>query len=170
MLQVLFALVALLHVAATLPSYHIPTYMLKAVVENDDCTLPAAYEVWNFNLWVRSYQTAPSDVITFNYRDNSTSLATHCAYNSSSVNVGPEGLTARWACDNPVVQFIWQDQKLTLIEKACPQTNLTRHFEASGSLLLDTDLRCGQQNADLACITDPPYYSQNFSSLQPSPY
>ncbi|KAK4184043.1 hypothetical protein QBC35DRAFT_69041 [Podospora australis] len=176
MLQVLFALAALLPLATTLPAfalhYAVPL-SLKAMVDDGDCTLPAAYTVRGIQEVIMNYNSAkPTVSLTFSYDDASTSLHTFCQYNSTSVNVGPPGLTARWACDNPTVQFIYEleDSKLTLIERACPEENLTRHFEASDSIPLKDNLRCSLQGANIVCSTDPTSYSKNFSSLQPSPY
>lgn len=125
----LLALVAAVTVATPLYkiNYKIPAAMAKILAQNDDCIMPATFNIRNFHVFAPQ-DTTKSFLIQFAFNDTDTNIDTNCQYNSSSVNVGPEGLTPRWACDNPTVQFIYEngdnstdnDPVLTLIEKACP--------------------------------------------------
>jgi hypothetical protein len=123
-LHAILALAAAAHLGAALPTYTIPLAMSKALAENEDCTLPEGFEVQNFQIWTPAPGNNRTSVINFGYRDNSTSIVTACHFNQTSVNVGPAGLTPRYACDNKIVEFIWQNGTLTLVEKACPQSNM----------------------------------------------
>lgn len=124
MLHAIFTLVAAAHLGAALPSYRIPLAMSRVLLANSDCILPEGFEVQNFQIWTPAAGNNRSEVLAFDYRDNSTSTDTKCRFNGTSANVAPAGLAPRYACDNQVVQFIWQNNTLTLIEKACPQNNM----------------------------------------------
>ena len=109
-------------------NYKIPATMAKILAQNDDCIMPAAFDITNLHIF-SPQDISKSFTIQFIFNDTDTNINTNCQYNSSSVNVGPVGLTPRWACDNPNVQFIYEnadnstgssDPTLTLIEKACP--------------------------------------------------
>lgn len=121
MLRLTTALVAAAHLAMAFPSYYVRLEMLKAVVDNDDCILPQSFAVHNFQIWSPAADNNRSAIIDFGYSDKSTSIETSCHYNSTSANVGPQGLDPRYACDNGVVEFMWQNGTLVLIEKACPK-------------------------------------------------
>jgi hypothetical protein len=124
MLRSVFTLAAAVaHLAAASPTYKIPLAMSKIMLESDGCILPEAFVIQNFYIWTPSAGNNSSQIINFDYADNSTSINTKCHFNATSVNVGSEGLAARYACDNTVVQFIWEDETLTMIEKACPENS-----------------------------------------------
>jgi hypothetical protein len=112
---------AVAQLATAQPTYKIPLAMSKIVAEDDSCIMPESFVVQNFQIWTPAPGNNRSEIINFGYADNSTSITTQCHFNGSSVNVGPQGLAPRYACDDKTVEFIWQNGTLTLVEKACPQ-------------------------------------------------
>ncbi|KAL2131815.1 hypothetical protein VTI74DRAFT_4587 [Chaetomium olivicolor] len=174
MLHPLLALAAAIHVAVALPTYEIPMAILKFALANSDCILPENFVVDRFQLWTPAAGNNRAANIFFEYSDSSTSIETKCHLNDTSVNVGPEGLVPRYPCENGIVTFIWQNETLTMIEKACPQSNLSRGFEASGSVRPKLDI-CGStpRNTSIGegsfCVTNPGRIAANFTSLQPTP-
>ena len=113
-MQFLSLLISLAPLASSLPTYALPKTFLVA----DGCELPEAYVLSNFTTWtpVGSNDTS----ISFNYFDQSTNITTSCSKNSSSQAITYPGYAARYPCDNSVVKFIWSNNKLGLIEEACP--------------------------------------------------
>lgn len=92
---------------------------LMAMVESTNCNLPDDFQIQTFAAESQDGgQTV--DSLDFTFNDDSTILNTPCHLNSSSVPVPSDGRTARYACDNPLVQFIWQNGTITIIEKVCP--------------------------------------------------
>ncbi|KAK4240037.1 hypothetical protein C8A03DRAFT_13600 [Achaetomium macrosporum] len=170
MLRLVFALAAVAHLAAASPTYKIPSAMSEVLLESDGCILPEAFVVQDFYIWTPSAGNNSSEVINFDYADNSTSIKTKCHFNATSVNVGPEGLTPRYACDNTVVQFIWEDNRLTMIEKACPENS---QFEASGSVTPHLICSKSAKNSTVgegnACSSTEKSIAAKFTSLQPTP-
>lgn len=122
MRQPAVALLAAAYFAVAFPTYRVPIAMLSAALENDGCILPEDFAVHNFQIWSPAANNNRTATVDFAYSDDSTSMETNCHYNSTSVNVGPEGLTPRYACENDIVEFIWRNGTLTLVEKACPET------------------------------------------------
>ncbi|KAH8905600.1 hypothetical protein BR93DRAFT_929867 [Coniochaeta sp. PMI_546] len=107
---------AAIPVAFSLPAYTIPKSFHKFLAL-DTCIYPEGFEIQNFTTWTPAPGSNASSTIDFGYFDKSTSLQTSCHYNATSPNVGKPGLTARYACDNAIVEFIWQNGTLTMIEK-----------------------------------------------------
>ncbi len=105
--------------AAAKVNYKVPTMLLQ----ESSCIYPEGFEVAGLRTWLPVQGNNKSSTVDFSYRDNSTSIHTACHLNSTSVNVGRPGLAPRYACNDPTVEFIWQNETLTLIEKACPQSN-----------------------------------------------
>jgi hypothetical protein len=105
--------------ALSMPTYTIPTAFSRFAAA-DSCTYPEGFEIQNFTTWTPAPQNNASSTIDFGFFDKSTDIQTPCHYNSTSKNVGRPGLAARYACDNQIVEFIWQNGTLTLIETACP--------------------------------------------------
>jgi hypothetical protein len=122
MLQRTISLLTVAYLAVALRTYNVPIAVSKALLDNDDCILPEDFAVKYFQIWTPAANNNRTTIIDFAYSDNSTSIETDCHYNSTSVNVGPEGLVPRYACDNDIVEFIWKNGTLTLVEKACPET------------------------------------------------
>ncbi|ROT40041.1 hypothetical protein SODALDRAFT_332198 [Sodiomyces alkalinus F11] len=92
---------------------------IRALVEAHECTLPAEFTIKNFS----GNPDDGGDTLSqfeFNFQDDETDVSTLCQFNSSSEAIIIGGRTARYACNDPLVQFIWQDAALTMIEKACP--------------------------------------------------
>ncbi|KAJ0166740.1 hypothetical protein CTA2_6067 [Colletotrichum tanaceti] len=105
---------------------------LMTMVESTDCTLPDDFQIQNF--------TAESpdggqtlDSLAFSFNDDSTLLGTLCHLDASSIPVAGDGRTARYACDDTRVQFIWQNGTITVIEKVCPGDDGAADYEASGT-------------------------------------
>ncbi|KAK4162158.1 hypothetical protein QBC43DRAFT_322488 [Cladorrhinum sp. PSN259] len=176
-MRTLLALLAVIPFAAAFPTYHIPSAMFRVLAENDDCIMPEDFTVQNFIVWSPAADNTNKAIINFQYTDNGTGIATPCHYNSTSVNVAPEGLTERYACDDANVQLIWQSQvgtngSLTMIERACPNSNTSVKFEASGSIRPLLSCLTTERNTTLgdgqACVAES-LYTGNFTSLQPSP-
>ncbi|KAK4230554.1 Alpha/Beta hydrolase protein [Podospora fimiseda] len=100
--------------------------------------MPESFAVQNLILWTPAADNPIKGIISFQYTNNGTGIDTPCHYNATSVNVGPDGLAERYACDNTVVQFIWQSQvgtngSLTMIEKACPNSDIQQQPISSSS-------------------------------------
>ncbi|KAK3329394.1 hypothetical protein B0H66DRAFT_596978 [Apodospora peruviana] len=178
MLQLVFVLAAALAAAMPLTTslkYKIPTAMLKVMLEDDSCISPSGFEIEGFGLFAPGPNNTASPRIDFTFVDVATNINTPCHYNTSSVNVGPAGLTPRWACDNNIVSFIWEDDTVTVIEKACPQDNQpgTVGFEASGSVT--PDLTCYKTDTNstdgdgITCSSNQQEIDAPFTSLQPTP-
>ncbi|KAL2022657.1 hypothetical protein VTK56DRAFT_4738 [Thermocarpiscus australiensis] len=174
MLQPIIALAAAIPLAASFPAYKLPVTMFKAFLEADGCALPDEFEIRSFEIWSPAARNNNhTAVINFSYADEDTGIQTSCHYNSTSLNVGPVGLVPRYACDNDVVQFIWQNGTLTVIEKACPEIGLPRGFEASGSVIPELSCVETQRNGTFgegnSCVATKPSIVGNFTSLQPTP-
>ncbi|KAK4199128.1 hypothetical protein QBC40DRAFT_228614 [Triangularia verruculosa] len=186
MLPVLSAtLVAtLVPLAATLPAfsassraYAVPPAVVKSLMDaGDNCILPKEFNITNFRIFTPAPGNKQSQLISFDFFDDSTSIATSCAFNGSSPNVAPFDFTPRYPCEDWRITFIWtnQTQALTMIEKACPDVFETP-MEASGDILTNGTLRC------LETSTDNPYgpgldcmsfqkYSAKYFSFQPTPW
>src|SRR3569833_561770 len=87
-----------------------------------DCALPAKWTVSNFTMFTPDAAagagngTGAPSVINYNFGDNDTAIHTPCHYNSPSKPAKVNRANKRYACDNTMVTFIWQDGQLTLIE------------------------------------------------------
>lgn len=107
----------------------------------------------------------------FGYLETKNNITTHCYFNSTSPNAGPTDRTPRFACENAITQFIYQDQRLTLIQAICPDTNGVASVEAAGAA--DVELECGSSNttanAAESCKSKDEEFSGKFSSLNPTP-
>jgi len=163
---------ASLPVAFSLPAYKIPSSFNKFLALNT-CTYPEAFDIQNFTTWTSAPGSNASSTVDFGYFDKSTNLQTSCHYNATSPNVGKPGLASRYACDNAIVEFIWQNGTLTMIETACPSNTGSERWEAAGTAkpVLDcAATSCGYTYGDgkkcTAVITD---IQANFTSLEPSP-
>lgn len=124
LLHLFLALAAAVQLAVAFPTYKIPKAMLKFALSNSDCILPEAFVIDKFQIWTPAAGNNRTDNIFFEYSDNSTSIETKCHFNETSANVGPVGLAPRYACENNIVTFIWQNEALTMIEKACPNGSM----------------------------------------------
>jgi hypothetical protein len=114
------AIVAAANLAVAFPPYKGHLAQEKSVHKANFCVYPDEFVVKNFQVWTPGTGNNRSALISFEYSDESTHLSTRCNYNNTSVNVGPEGLAPRWACDLGWIEFLWQGGTLTLVEKACP--------------------------------------------------
>ncbi|KAK4218214.1 hypothetical protein QBC37DRAFT_412803 [Rhypophila decipiens] len=97
--------------------------MIQILAQDNSCALPDNFTVSYFLAFTPDTASGNqnSPLVHFGFQDIATSISTMCMYNTSSVNVGPEGLTPRYACDNEMVEFIWDSEEVTLtvVEKAC---------------------------------------------------
>ena len=119
MLKFFLAVAVAANLAAAFPTSEAPT-AIKSILKSSFCILPDEFVVTNFQIWTPAAGNKRSPIIDFNYLDESTHLDTKCHYNETSVNVGPEGSAARYACELDWIHFIWEDDTLTMIEKVCP--------------------------------------------------
>jgi hypothetical protein len=95
---------------------------LSVLVDEDDCVLPDDFDIQNFT----AQSSDGGNVLQsfdFGFLDDSTNITTPCHFNSTSKPIGDPGRTPRFACDDSVVQFIWQNGTLTIIEGVCPGTD-----------------------------------------------
>ena len=84
--------------------------------------LPTEFNVLNFTgQSLDGGETLAS--FDFGYLEKTNNVTTQCHFNSSSPGAGPPGRTPRFACDNKSTQFIYQNQRLTLIQAICPDAN-----------------------------------------------
>lgn len=113
------SLLAALPAVLALPTYTIPRAFTRFLVA-DACTYPEGYEIQNFQTFTPTAGNSTTADISFSFHDKDTNIQTSCQRNSTSKNVGKPDLTARYACDNTIVEFIWQRETLTMIETACP--------------------------------------------------
>ncbi|KAB5580734.1 hypothetical protein GE09DRAFT_449541 [Coniochaeta sp. 2T2.1] len=170
-------------VAAALPAaFSLPTqaaykipFTFNKFLALDTCSNPARFEVQNFTIWTPAAGNNASTVIDFGYLDKGTNLQTTCHFNATSRNTMPKGYTPRFACENSIVEFIWQNetQKLTMIEAACPDDTGDDRFEASGSAVPTlgcTATTCGYTYGDgNFCRANVTAIQAQFFSLQPRP-
>jgi hypothetical protein len=119
MLHFILALAAAAQLAVALTAYKVPLALSRVAAF---CVYPEEFVVKNFQIWTPATGNNRSAVINFDYTDDSVmpAIETKCHFNETSANVGAEGLAPRYACDNSLVEFIWQNGSLTMIERACP--------------------------------------------------
>jgi len=191
-LRVLALVSALGPLLANALSYALP----HSLVALDNCYYPANFTISEFDGWTPAENnTAHKQTLQFTFQDQGSGITTRCQMNSTSVpvNGNSTGVAPRYPCDDsPYVDFIWQNNKLTMIEAVCPQTSgwvfllqtcypcggryadKTRRgtFQASGSALPNTT--CTPTAASygdgvgLRCIMSGLLHA-NFTSLQPAP-
>ncbi|GKT83017.1 hypothetical protein Ct61P_00867 [Colletotrichum tofieldiae] len=120
-----------------------------------------------------SGQTVES--LNFNFNDDSTVLSTPCHLNASSVPVAGDGRTARYACDDARVQFIWQNGTVTVIEKVCPgddgngrRSGGVRRVAGNGTGNAARHRRSNSRRA-VACKSNSDDIRSKFFSIQPVP-
>jgi hypothetical protein len=89
----------------------------KELVAMDDCDYPEQFTIQKLSTWTATGSNETS--LGFTFSDQGTGITTACQKNSTSAVVSKPGLTARYACDDSMVHFIWQNSKLTVIETAC---------------------------------------------------
>lgn len=121
----LYALVTLVPLVDSLPSMPSIINKLKSLSSRDDqCAFPSSYKITSLQVWTPKNGNSRPIVLDFQYDDDKTKISTSCHYNGTQPNVGPEGLTPRYACEDPTVQFIWvqETSMLSMIELACPHT------------------------------------------------
>ncbi|KAK1986534.1 hypothetical protein LZ30DRAFT_581849 [Colletotrichum cereale] len=155
---------------------------LMAKVESSDCTLPDDFQIQGFAAESPDGGKTIESLI-FNFNDDSTILSTPCHLNASSVPVADDGRTARYACDDARVQFIWQNGTATVIEKVCPGEDGAADYEASGTAAVPvvcdgaagngttTTARHRRSNGRraVACKSNSDDIRSKFFSIQPVP-
>lgn len=113
-----------LGLAAMAVARNIPMPKLARQADNCDISkhLPAEFSIRDFN----GQSTDSGETLTsfnFGYLEKTNNVMTQCHFNSSSENVGPPDRTPRFACENKITKFIYQDQRITLIQAICPDAN-----------------------------------------------
>lgn len=97
----------------------VPTTM-RALVDSGGCSLPEEFFIQNF-VAESADGGATLDSFEFGYLNSLTDIDTTCYYNETSVPIELGGRTPRYECEDGIVQFIFQDSRLTMIELACPE-------------------------------------------------
>ncbi|KAH6899010.1 hypothetical protein B0T10DRAFT_454332 [Thelonectria olida] len=145
--------------------YSVPNHLsLAEADETNDCVLPDNYHILNFRSTSGSGGTNLS-AFGFTFKDTKTKVTTPCEFNSTSKATAVTGSTARYACDDSSVEFIWQDKPdyLTMIEYVCPGTDGSPEWEVSGSAKIY--LNCPSSGG--ACTTNSTDQKALFVSLNP---
>ncbi|KAK1600109.1 uncharacterized protein LY79DRAFT_664479 [Colletotrichum navitas] len=154
---------------------------LMSKVQSSDCTLPDDFEIQNFA--AESPDGGKTiESLAFNFNDDSTIVSTSCQLNASSMPVAGDGRTARYACDDARVQFIWRNGTTTVIEKVCPGEDGAADYEVSGTALVPVvcDGAAGNGTATarhrrsksrraVACKSNSDNIRSRFFSIQPVP-
>lgn len=122
MLHIILAIVAATQLAVASPTYKIPLALSRITNKGQFCTYPQEFVVKNFYTWTPEFGNNHSAIVEFDYTDTTVipNIETKCHFNDTSVNVGPKDLAARYACENNLVEFIWNQHELTLVESVCP--------------------------------------------------
>jgi hypothetical protein len=122
MLHIIFALMAAVQLAVALPTYKIPLALSRIAHGSQFCTYPAEFVIKDFRTWTPEIGNNRSATVEFDFTDTSVMphIETKCHFNDTSVNVGPQDLAARYACEYNLVEFIWNEGELTMIERVCP--------------------------------------------------
>ncbi|KAH8788731.1 hypothetical protein F5883DRAFT_10136 [Diaporthe sp. PMI_573] len=128
-----------------------------------DCDYPAYFTIQDFTTF--SPSASNKTEVTFGYVDSDTDITTTCNLNSTSTDLGAEGAAARYACDNSSVNFIWQNNKLTMIELACPTSSV--QYDTSGSWIPSLTCKDATNGAGVECVTNSTTYQGQFTSIQP---
>ncbi|KAF4851132.1 hypothetical protein CGCSCA4_v003494 [Colletotrichum siamense] len=150
---------------------------VMAMADAGNCNLPDDFQIQNFAAQSADGQTA--DSLDFTFNDDSTTLNTPCHLNASSVPVSGDGRTPRYSCENAMVQFIWQNNTITVIEKVCPGDDGAADYEASGTA--SVPLVCNgtasgvsarshrRARRAVACTSNSDDIRAKFFSIQPVP-
>ena len=114
-----FLAVLPLALASPLRLYALP----ENAVSEADCVYPASYNITNFTYYQLNTDST-GNYLNFYFLDPDTKIDTSCTLNSSSPNTvaSNPSLAPRYACDNNIVTFIVDGMKLTIIERACPDS------------------------------------------------
>ncbi|KAH6634358.1 hypothetical protein B0J18DRAFT_415965 [Chaetomium sp. MPI-SDFR-AT-0129] len=175
MLRFVLALVAAAQFAVALPKHKIPLPFSSSTHNVQFCVRPEEFVVKNFQIWTPKPGNNQSTTIDFDYADEKVMpyIITKCHFNETSVNVGPKGSTPRYACENKLVEFIWSEGTLTLIERVCPLEDQNVPYEAAGwvepNLQCSTSTKNDSRGAGHACSAKPSVLAAEFTSLEPTP-
>ncbi|EAQ93339.1 predicted protein [Chaetomium globosum CBS 148.51] len=165
---------ATVQLAVASPTYKIPLALSRVAHKGQFCTYPEEFVVKNFRTWTPEGGNNRSATVEFDYTDDSVmpAIETKCHFNETSVNVGPQDLAARYACENSLVEFIWNERELTMVERACPFETENRPFEAAGWVTPNMKCTLSTRNGTAdgqACSSSPSVLSAVFNSLEPRP-
>ncbi|KAK6189387.1 hypothetical protein LQW54_013313 [Pestalotiopsis sp. IQ-011] len=130
------------------------------------CTLPAQFTISNF-MTFGDKSNGTVELTSFDFADAGTGITTACQQNSTSVSTSPNGGTARYYCDDENVQFIYQTTGiagLTMIERACTDSDSTSKYEASGDAQFN--LTCTTTYEGKTCRSNGTT-TEDFSSINP---
>lgn len=128
-----------------------------------DCEYPAYFTIQGFTTFTPS--ASNNTEVNFGYVDSDTDITTTCALNSTSTNVGAAGAAARYACDNSSINFIWQNNKLTMIELACPTSSV--QYDTSGSWIPTLGCTDVTDGSGVRCAANQTTYQGQFTSIEP---
>ncbi|KAK0667594.1 hypothetical protein QBC41DRAFT_278609 [Cercophora samala] len=174
---------SLLPLAAALPAftqttdYTIPPAVIKMLTEADkECIMPKAFNITDFKIFTPAPGNNQSQLISFDFFDDDTKIATTCSFNGSSPNVAPFDFTPRYPCEDWRITFVWNNtlQYLEMVERACPDV-ITTPMEAAGGVEVNETLSCLDTGANspygpgLDCISFRKYEAKYFS-FQPTPW
>ena len=100
-------------------SYAVPQ-SLAAHVASSSCTLAEGYVLNDF---VAQSADDGKTLVSydFGYFDNSTNITSPCHFNSTSKPINLPGRTPRFACDNTLIEFLYQNDTVVIIEGVCPE-------------------------------------------------
>jgi hypothetical protein len=175
MLHFTLAIAAAAQLVVAFPTYKVPLALSKVARHSQFCIYPQEFVVKNFQTWTPEPGNNHSAIVDFDYTDDTVmpAIETKCHFNETSVNVGAKDLAARYACENALVEFIWNNSTLTMIERACPLETQNHPFEAAGWVTPNLDCFTSNRNNTAgqghACSASPKVMSAVFSSLQPKP-
>jgi hypothetical protein len=121
---------------------------LNALIKSDDCDnsdLPDDFHILNFVGHSADKTGKSLDSFEFSYLEDSNNVSTKCHFNSTSKNLASTGRAPKYACETKRVQFIWQDDILSIIEGVCPEPDGYVHSfsrQHISSLILPYEPRC----------------------------
>ncbi|KAL5630949.1 hypothetical protein BROUX41_000821 [Berkeleyomyces rouxiae] len=146
-----------------------PAVLASAVPRQTNCssdTLPTKYTITDF-AGTSSDNGSSYSALAFKYTSFSSSgtlsATINCSYDPSTVPVTIPGRTNRWACDDPLVQFIYSSGRLAMVQKTCIQDG-SPSYEASGSVRPAPS--CSGDGSDKQCVQAQ--INGVFSSISPA--
>ncbi|PHH51974.1 hypothetical protein CFIMG_005457RA [Ceratocystis fimbriata CBS 114723] len=150
--------------------FFVPAILASAVPRQDSCAsdrMPTKFVI--DNLSGTSNDTGSSFIdLTFTYTPYSSSGVLSppvtCSYDASTQPVKIPGRSNRWACEDPLVQFLYSSGRLTMVQKTCIQ-NGSPTIEASGSV--NPTLGCTRSFPTHRCFNTQ--VNGTFVSLAPAP-
>jgi len=131
-----FATIGLLVSTVTAARYEAPQ-VLKALIQTDECDnsdLPDDFHILKFVGHSANETAELLDSFEFSYLEDTNNVETRCHFNSTSKNLAGEGRAPKFACENGQVEFIWQDDILSISQGVCPKPDGYMHSLLFGHL------------------------------------